>query len=90
MPMNILSDIKSEPLLWIKAALMAALGIGCIAYTAMRLGWPTGALVVIGAWALCRAYYFAFYVIEKYADPTYRYDGLWDFAKYALGRARGR
>jgi len=34
-------------------------------------------------------YYFAFYVIEKYVDPTYRFAGLWSFLRYAMSR-RGR
>ena len=27
----------------------------------------------LSVWAFCRAYYFAFYVIEHYVDPTYRF-----------------
>ena len=29
-------------------------------------------------WASCRFYYFLFYVLERYVDPTMRYAGLVD------------
>ena len=43
-------------------------------------------LMVIAIWAFCRAYYFAFYVIEHYFDPSYRFAGLGSFVRYALRR----
>ena len=39
-------------------------------------------LIVICVWSFCRAYYFAFYVIEHYVDPGYRFAGLWSFLQY--------
>ena len=39
--------------------------------------------VAVLAWASARAYYFAFYVLERYVDPRLRYAGL-----LALLRAR--
>ena len=41
-------------------------------------------LLAIVVWAFCRAYYFAFYVIEKYVDPSYRFAGIIDFVRYAI------
>jgi hypothetical protein len=35
----------------------------------------------------CRSYYFAFYVIERYVDPGYRFSGLGSFVLYVV---RGR
>jgi hypothetical protein len=43
-------------------------------------------LLAIAVWCFARFYYFAFYVIEHYVDPTYRFAGLWDFAKYLIRR----
>ena len=43
-------------------------------------------LLVICIWASCRAYYFAFYVIEHYVDPDFRFSGLIDFGKYLMKR----
>ena len=39
-------------------------------------------LLAICVWAACRAYYFAFYVIEKYIDPQFRFSGLLDAARH--------
>lgn len=43
-------------------------------------------LLLLCVWASCRAYYFAFYVIEHYVDSSFRFSGLLDFAKYILSR----
>ncbi len=45
-----------------------------------------GLLLAVAVWSFCRAYYFAFYVIEHYADPSYRFSGLISFIGYALRR----
>jgi hypothetical protein len=45
-------------------------------------------LLVIGIWCFCRFYYFAFYVIEHYVDPSYRFSGLLSFARYMWSRRR--
>ena len=37
---------------------------------------------------VCRAYYFAFYVIERYADPSFKFSGLWSFVRYLTTRHR--
>jgi len=42
-------------------------------------------LLSIAIWGFCRAYYFAFYVIEHYIDSEYKFSGLIDFMKYAFG-----
>ena len=45
-------------------------------------------LLGIAIWAFARAYYFAFYVIEKYVDPSYKFSGLISFARYFFSRRR--
>ena len=45
-------------------------------------------LLGISVWCFCRAYYFAFYVIEHYVDPGYRFSGLWSFVRYMISRPR--
>ena len=45
-------------------------------------------LLAITVWCFARAYYFAFYVIERYVDPGYRFAGLWSFAQYLAKRKR--
>jgi hypothetical protein len=47
----------------------------------------TALYLAVAVWGFCRAYYFAFYVIEHYIDPGFRYASLWSFITYAmLGR----
>ena len=43
-------------------------------------------LLALCIWGFCRAYYFAFYVIQYYIDPTYRFAGLISFVRYALNK----
>ena len=75
---------------WIKLKGILFLLIGVLSATLIVLEHPTlkmGVLLAITIWCFCRFYYFAFYVIEKYVDPGYRFSGLWSFACYFL---RGR
>jgi hypothetical protein len=48
----------------------------------------TALLLLLMIWASARAYYFAFYVVEKYVDPQYRFVGLVSFFRYVLSRKR--
>lgn len=48
--------------------------------------WRTAMLLIVCVWAFCRAYYFAFYVIEKYLDPQFKFAGLWSVVLYLMGR----
>ena len=50
--------------------------------------WKTALLLAVAVWSFCRFYYFAFYVIEKYVDPSYKFSGLWSFARYWFGSRR--
>jgi hypothetical protein len=86
-----MGDIKSPTVLWIKWALFLALGL--MAAVLVVLQAPSvkiTALLALAVWAFCRCYYFAFYVIEHYVDPSYRFSGLISFARYAIGKRRGK
>ncbi len=48
----------------------------------------TALLLALTIWSFCRAYYFAFYVIEKYVDPTFKFSGLGTALKYLIARTR--
>jgi hypothetical protein len=39
-------------------------------------------------WAFCRAYYFAFYAIEKYVDSGYKFSGLIGFFTYLIQKRK--
>lgn len=79
-----LGTIQSRRLLYLKGALFMLLSLlagGAI--FARDPSWEVGLLLGLLAWAAARAYYFAFYVIEHYADASFRYAGLWDLLRYA-------
>jgi len=74
---------------WIKLKGLLFLLIGVIAAVLVFLDSPnrkTAILLALAIWSFCRFYYFAFYVIEKYVDPNYRFSGLISFARYLLRR----
>ncbi len=76
---------------WIKLKGLLFLLIGFVAGVLVLLNdprWQTGALLAVAVWSFCRAYYFAFYVIEKYVDPSHKFSGLISFAKYLFKRQR--
>lgn len=80
-----MGDIKDSRLLWAKLILFLVLGILALAialilHPSLRLA----ILMAIAVWAFCRAYYFAFYVISHYIDPTFRFAGLWSVFRYAF------
>ena len=76
---------------WIKVKGILFLAVGVLASALLIFEAPTlrvAVLLVISVWCFCRAYYFAFYVIEKYLDPGYRFSGLWSAARYLCSRKR--
>jgi hypothetical protein len=70
---------------------MLFLLVGILAATLLLLEHPTwkvALLLALGIWCSCRFYYFAFYVIEKYIDPGYKFSGLWSFIGYLIQSRR--
>jgi hypothetical protein len=73
---------------WIKFKGILFLVVGLLSSTLLllnRFDLKTGLLFAISIWCFCRAYYFAFYVIEHYVDSTYRFSGLFSFVRYMMG-----
>ena len=90
-PANAMTDLKSTRAIWLKGILFFMLGSGAAAM--LLLESPTvrtGVLLALAIWAFCRAYYFAFYVIERYVDPDYRFSGLGSFVRYAFSKKKPR
>jgi len=77
---------------WIKLKGLLFLLLGAAAAALLWLDSPTlkvAALLALVIWCFCRTYYFAFYVIEHYVDPSYRFSGLGSFL-VCLFRSRNR
>jgi hypothetical protein len=78
-------DLKNPKAIWFKGSLLLLIGLA--AATLLLLDSPTlrsTLLLAITIWAFCRSYYFAFYVIGNYVDPSYRFSGLYSFCCYLL------
>jgi hypothetical protein len=85
-----MADIKNPKVIWAKGLLFVGVGLSASVLLVMEAPTVRAALLlVLAIWAFCRAYYFAFYVIEHYVDPGYRFAGLVDFCRYALHKWRG-
>lgn len=76
---------------WIKAKGFLFLVLGLLSATLLFFEHPTPRvtlLLMLAIWCFCRFYYFAFYVIEHYVDPNYRFSGLLSFALYWIRKQR--
>ncbi len=85
-----MADIKSPRLIIAKGFLF--LFLGCVASVLLLVLAPNlqvAMLLAIAVWSFCRFYYFAFYVIQHYVDPSYRFASLFSFGQYLL-RSRRR
>lgn len=86
-----MADIQNPRLMWLKFAFFLLLGLLAVAVALVLFSdWRLACLMALAIWAFSRAYYFAFYVIEHYIDPTFRFAGLGSFVRYALERDRKR
>jgi len=84
-----MGDLKSSRLIILKGFLFLFCGLAAgagllVEHPEARFAF----LLTICVWLFCRFYYFAFYVIEKYVDPSYRFSSLWAFAMYLARRGK--
>lgn len=85
-----MQDLGSSKAMWFKA--VAFLAIAIIASALLIAEVPTvrtALLLGLVVWGSCRAYYFAFYVIEHYVDPGFRFSGLGSFIVYVWRKRSG-
>ncbi|MDB6030716.1 MAG: hypothetical protein JWM16_1054 [Verrucomicrobiales bacterium] len=86
-----MKDLQSPGLIYLKAFLFLALGLaGAVLLWLESPALKTVLLLALAIWSFCRAYYFAFYVVEHYLDPGFRYSGLWSFVRYLLTKKRSQ
>jgi hypothetical protein len=82
-----MGDLKNPRLIYAKGILFLLLGaLSAACLVLLHPDWRTAALLAVAVWAFSRFYYFAFYVIEHYVDPGFKFAGLGDFAVYLLRR----
>jgi len=84
-----MKDLSNSFWIYLKGWLFLLIGIASAGLLFAGLPtWRTAVLLTLAIWSFCRFYYFAFYVIEKYVDPGYRFAGLISFAKYWFRRRK--
>tara|TARA_R110002096_G_scaffold61596_7_gene153107 strand:+ start:202 stop:471 length:270 start_codon:yes stop_codon:yes gene_type:complete len=72
-----MADLRSRHLIVLKGLLfLMILGLSSVLLLVMLPGWRTALLIALVAWSAARFYYFVFYVLEHYVDPTLKYAGL--------------
>lgn len=72
-------DLESKNLIVAKGLLFLLLALGAAAGLLIQsLRIETALLIGICVWASCRFYYFLFYVLQNYVDPTFKYRGIVD------------
>jgi hypothetical protein len=80
-----MGDIKDPRLLYLKGFLFLFSGVFASALLLLEVPTLRGALLLsIAVWSFARFYYFAFYVIERYVDPSFKFAGLGSFVSYLL------
>jgi hypothetical protein len=84
---GVMKDLANPAFIKLKGFLL--LFIGVFSGALLLIEHPdlkTALLLAVCVWSFCRAYYFAFYVIENYVDPSFRFAGLWAFLRYLVRR----
>ena len=82
-------DLKSaraiywKGFLFLVTGLLSACGILVQSPTLLTLF-----LLLIVIWSFCRLYYFLFYVIEHYVDPSFRFASITSFLIYLYGKRK--
>ena len=78
-PAGAMTDLKSKTWIVAKGIMFAGIAVAAAALVLAELpSLEVAALLALLVWASCRFYYFLFYVLEHYVDPTLRYAGLID------------
>jgi hypothetical protein len=76
-------DITSPTILKLKGGLFCVLGL----FSAVLLLLPKFRILDIilygtSVWGFCRAYYFGFYVLHHYVDPSFKFTGILSILVY--------
>lgn len=87
----LMGDLTDPRLMYLKAFLFLVIGLLCIAgILAEAFSLRIALLLALCIWSFCRLYYFAFYVIERYIDPGYKFAGIVPAIRYVMLSGRKR
>ena len=83
-----MGDVKSKKVIVVKGMFFLGIIVGSAALLFLdRPSVQSAVLLVVLVWASARFYYYLFYVLEKYVDPSLQYSGL---IALMIELARGR
>jgi hypothetical protein len=75
--------------MYVKAALLFVILLSCCTLLLLEAPtWRTAVFLALVIWTSARLYYFIFYVIERYIDPSYRFSGIGSALRYFLRRTK--
>ena len=84
-----MKDLTNPTWIKLKGLLFLLLGIAAVMLVWLEsASLKTALLLALAIWCFCRAYYFAFYVIEHYVDPGFKFSGLGAFLVYLIRRRK--
>ena len=87
--MNLFCDLSAPKWMYLKAALFFLILLSCSGLLLIEAPtWRTVIILVLLIWSAARLYYFMFYVIEKYIDPSFRFAGVGAAVSYLIGRRK--
>lgn len=82
-------DLVNPKWMYLKAIGFILIAFLCALGLLIRsLRIETVLLIILLVWASARAYYFCFYVIEKYIDPRFKFAGLGSMLGYLMKHRR--
>ena len=86
-----MADLRNPRLLYLKGGLFLVGGLLSATILLFEIfNFKNLLLLGLTVWCFSRAYYFAFYVVEHYVDPNFRFAGLGSFVLYLIrGRSQG-
>lgn len=87
--MNPFRDLQNPRWMYLKAILFLLMLLLSAAALLVetRTAWRIGFILLL-IWSSACSYYFAFYVIERYVDPAYRFAGLCSLIGYLFRRRK--
>jgi hypothetical protein len=82
-------DLTNPRVIKLKGALFLVIGVVSSALLLIRApSLQNLFLLCMAVWGFSRFYYFAFYVIQHYVDPCYRFSGLYSFVRYLWNKQK--
>ena len=78
-------DLRDAKWMYLKAGMFLAIGmVSAGMIIAENASWETCVLLGLVIWSFSRAYYFTFYVLERYVDSNFKFSGLWVAMRYVF------